>query len=139
MEEDEEIGNSIEEDEEEEEIREFYRRLGVEEKGIDAFFLEIVRTDDTRKVGNLSYEELGLPQLPIRTLFELARDCEKIPSMSSFEKDFKENAEMILATSLSKEGFLIKARITQKKEILGRERKRTKKGLFVKKEETEES
>ena len=41
----------------------------------------------------------------------------------------------MLATSLSKEGFLIKARITQKKEILDNKKKPKRKGLFGRKEE----
>jgi len=119
-----------------EEVKDFYRRLGVEEKGIDTFFLEIIRADDTTKIGNLTEAELGSPNLPVRTLKELAGDCELIPSMATFTKYFKDQAEMILATSLSKEGFLIKARITQKKELLDRKRRvRTKGGLFAKKVE----
>lgn len=121
-----------------EELKEFYRRLGVDEKGIDTFFLEIIRTDDTKKVANLSNEELGMPQIPVRAQLELAKDCDKIPSMSSWAKDLRENAEIILATSLSKEGFLIKARITQKKEFLDKEKRRVRKGLFGKKEEVQE-
>jgi len=58
--------------------------------------------------------------------------------MSAFTKYFKRQAENILATSLSKDGFLIKARITQKKELIDKDkRKERTKGLFGKKEETE--
>lgn len=119
------------------ELKEFIRGLS-DEKGIDTFFLEIIRADDTRKIGNLTEDELGIPRLPVRTLIELSDICALIPSMSSFTKSFKTQAENILATSLSKEGFLIKARITQKKEFLDKKRKRTKRGLFGKKEEVEE-
>lgn len=124
------------------EVEEFLRKFGQEEKGIDNFFLEIIRADDTTKVGNLrvdgKIDELGIPQLPIRTLKELQHDCELIPSMSSFTTHFKQTAEDVLATSLSREGFLIKARITQKKEFLDKEKKKKKtSGLFGSKKEEE--
>lgn len=121
-----------------EEVKDFYRKMA-DERGIDFFFLEVVRAKDSKKVGNLNKEELGLPPLPVRTLLDLANDCDKIPSMSSFAKDFKTQAENILATSLSKEGFLIKARITQKKEFLDKEKKKVKKGFFNRKEEVVDS
>lgn len=122
------------------ELEEFYRKFGVEEKGIDNFFLEIVRAEDTTKIGNITEDELGTPPLPIRTLKELANDCDLIPSMSSFAKSFRTESENILASSLSKEGFLIKARITQKKEFLEKSKKKRRAGLFGfgKKEEPEE-
>jgi len=119
-----------------EDALQFYRGFGAEEKGIDNFFLEIVRTEDTKKVGNLTEDELGIPQLPIRTLLELKKDCDLIPSMSSFADSFKNTAEAILATSLSREGFLIKSRITQKKEF-GDKPKKKKRTLFGKKEDEE--
>jgi len=122
------------------ELEEFYRKFGVEEKGIDNFFLEIVRAEDTTKIGNLTIDELGTPPLPIRTLKELANDCDLIPSMSSFAKSFRTESEDILASSLSKEGFLIKARITQKKEFLDKKKKSRIKSFFGReKEEPEES
>lgn len=120
-----------------EELKEFYRRLGIDEKGIDAFFLEVVRAEDTTKVGNLKEEEIGQPKLPILVLKELADDCDIIPSMSSFAKDFRKQSENALATSLSKEGFLIKARITQKKEFMDKAKRKIKRGWFGKKEEEE--
>lgn len=121
-----------------EDLRDFIRSVGTEEKGIDNFFLEIIR-NHSLKVGNLDKDELGLSTLPVRTLLELKRDCEIIPSMSSFATDFEKQTEDILATSLSKEGFLIKARTTQRKEF-GKEDKRKlrRKGLFGRKEEVED-
>jgi len=122
-----------------EDLREFLRKVGVEEKGIDNFFLEIIREDDTTKVGNLTKEELGIPMLPVRTLKELEYDSRLIPSMSAFVNYFKAQSENILATSLSRDGFLIKARITQKKELIDKDkRKERTKGLFGKKGEEEQ-
>lgn len=120
-------------------LRDFIRKTG-EEKGIDNFFLEIIRNDDNLKIGNLEKNEIGLPKLPVRTQLELADDCSLIPSMSSFEKDLRTQAQNTINTSLSKEGFLIRARITQKKELLdSTKKKERRKGLFGfgSKEETE--
>lgn len=120
------------------ELEEFLRKQAVEEKGIDAFFLEIIRAEDSTKIGNITSDELGMPQLPVRTLFELGNDCSNIPSLSSLGASFRSQAENILSTSLSKEGFLIKARITQKKEFLDQKKKKYKRTLFGKKEVEEE-
>jgi len=129
--------NQIEQIAQRGELEEFLRKAGIEEKGIDNFFLEIVRTNNTTKVGNLTEDELGIPQLPVRTLFELANDCDSIPSMESFAIDFRQQAENILSTSLSKEGFLIKSRITTKKEFLDKPKKKKRAGFFGSKEEEE--
>jgi len=56
------------------------------------------------KIGNLTKDEIGLPRLPVRTLLELSDDCHIISSMSSFETDFKKQAQDMVNTSLSKEG-----------------------------------
>lgn len=119
-----------------EELRDFIRQIG-EEKGIDNFFLEIIRNNNNLKIGNLTSDEIGMPQIPLRTIVELSHDCEIIPSMSAFVTDFRKQASDMIATSLSKEGFLIKSRITQKKEVLGTDKRKTKskKGLFGRREE----
>jgi hypothetical protein len=135
----EETKQLVEKEEEYDDLKEFYRKVGLEEKGIDNFFLEIIRADDTSKIANLTEDELGVPELPVRTLIELSDDCALIPCMSTFQNKFKKQAENILSTSLSREGFLIKARITQKKELLDNKKRRMKRvGLFGKKEEVEE-
>lgn len=125
------VGNA-----EAEELRDFIRQIG-EEKGIDNFFLEIIRNKDNLKIGNLTSDEIGLPELPLRTIVQLSHDCEDIPSMEAFVGDFRQQASDMIATSLSKEGFLIKSRITQKKELLGTDKRKTKskRGLFGIKEE----
>ena len=135
---DNEIKEFVTTEAEAEELKDFIRSSG-EEKGIDNFFLEVIRAENNLKIGNLDKEEIGLPQLPIRTLIELSNDCEIIPSMSSFAKDFKEQANTMIASSLSKDGFLVTARITQNKKLLNPSKKKTRRrGLFGKKEEEED-
>ena len=120
-----------------EDLKEFIRKMG-EEKGIDNFFLEIIRDKDSLKVGNLTDTELGTPKLPLRTLVDLTRDCSLVPSLSSMKDSFEKQTQSLIASSLSKEGFLIKARITQKKELVDKDkRKQRRKGLFGRKEEEE--
>jgi hypothetical protein len=131
---DEQLQQQAKEDSQKNELDEFLRRAGIEEKGIDNFFLEIVRADDTLKIGNLTETELGKPILPVRTLLELANDCKDIPCMSSLETDFRLTAEDMAKTSLSKDGFLIKMRVTQVKKFMDKAKKRIKGGLFGKKE-----
>jgi len=133
----EEVKNFVTTEAEAEDLKEFIRKMG-EEKGIDNFFLEIIRNDDSLKIGNLTDTELGLPRLPLRTLVELTDDCRIIPSMSAFADDFEKQAQTLIASSLSKEGFLIKARITQKKELVDKDkRKQRRRGLFGRREEEE--
>jgi hypothetical protein len=136
---DEQVQQFVKTEAEADELRDFIRKAG-EEKGIDQFFLEIIRASDNLKIGNLTKDEIGLPRLPTRTLLELADDCELIPSLSSFKTDFRKQAQDMVNTSLSKEGFLIRARITQKKELLDSTKKKEKRrGLFgSRKEESEE-
>ncbi len=135
---DEETREMISDEAQAQELSEFIRKVG-EEKGIDNFFLEVIRNKDNLKIGNLTSDELGNPEIPLRTIIELESVCRDIPSLSSFAEDFKKQASMMIATSLSREGFLIKARITQKKELLSGDKRKTKskKGLFGKKEEEE--
>lgn len=133
-----EVREMIKDEAEAEEFKEFLRNYAGEEKGIDNFFLEVVRDRNNLKIGNLDEDELGLPDIPLRTILELKRDCDSIPSLSAFAKDFEQQAVDLVHTSLSKNGFLINARITQKKGLIDTSKKKRKKvGLFGKKEEEE--
>ena len=131
---DEEVKEFVVTQSEAEELRDLIRNA-TEEKGIDNFFLGIIRDDNSLKIGNLTEEELGMPQIPLRSMIDLASDCEKIPALIDLGNDLKKQAQNLIASSLSKEGFLIKSRITQKKEFADTKKKRVvKKGLFGSKE-----
>ena len=71
----------------------------------------------TTRVGNLSAEEVGIPLLSLRTL----KECELISSDiigNSFYTDyFKSKAEILSASSLSKDAKLIGLSALQKREI----------------------
>jgi hypothetical protein len=82
-----------------------------------SFFRDVIKNKDSSKIGNLSEEELGTPQLPVRTLQELGMLSKDVFNRPTFGDYFDKQAEMLLATSLSKYGFLIKQVGTSKKEI----------------------
>lgn len=88
-----------------------------EKHNVHLFLTKVAEADDTRKVANIDEEELGKPKLPVRTNLELALFCKDIADMEDFGNYFEKEAEIILATSLSKEGFLDKLAITTSRNI----------------------
>lgn len=82
-----------------------------------SFFKDVVQTEDSTKVGNLSVEELGEPQLEQRGTKELEVFCRKVYKDDEFADFFKSMAEVQTSTSLSKEGFLMRLFVTSKKEM----------------------
>ena len=104
-----------------------------EKAGLFTFFNRIIRAPDTIKVANLSIEEVEA----VRNL----RDGDIISLLNGFdvfEDYFKKKGEIILASSDSKEGFLIKQATTSRKEIETKSKtQRRNKGWFKKKEKEE--
>ena len=82
-----------------------------------------------------------MARLPVRTQQELANFC-KLCGMKDFARMFESEAQIVLATSLSKEGFLDKLAVTQKREAETRIRKGTtstaKRGWFAPKQQPQE-
>ena len=74
-------------------------------------FERIISTKDTTKVGNLTDNELNA----VRTLQNAGIFCEK-QELDVLSDYFASKAEVVLATSDSRTGFLVKAMITQRKE-----------------------
>jgi len=75
-------------------------------------FRELIKSDDSRKFGNLGKEELGKLDASTRGLLKLGLFCEtqNLPELALY---FQEQAEIILATSLSFKGKLIDNIVTQ--------------------------
>ena len=79
-----------------------------------SLFWKVINTEDSSKVGNLSREELGLLDISVR-------DCQRIALLAyslghpGFGNFFKNHAEITLATSSSKEGWLPELFVSQKK------------------------
>ena len=90
---------------------------GIDKQSVYAFLNNIAVADDTRKVANLrndkELDELGTPQHHVRGSLEMARIAEKIIENDYFKQYFEAEAEETLATSLSREGFLVKQATTQ--------------------------
>jgi len=112
-----------------------------EKHNLIAFFREIIRTKFNAKTGNLSEPELGFARLPVRTNMELANYC-NLMGMGTLGMAFMDDAQILLSTSLSREGFLAKLAVTTQKfsetslkKSLGQQQK---KGMFGKKK-TEET
>lgn len=80
-----------------------------------SFFWKVVKTTDSTKVANLDPKtELGLLNMTVR-------DCQNIKLLAEtlghkgFGNFFGGRAEIILATSASKKGWLLESAITQRK------------------------
>jgi len=101
----------------EQEAKEILRQFSESKQNIHTFFTNIIKTDDTTKVGYLTQEELGMPKLPVRTIKELELFSRDVWKQESWSEYFKKLSEIQTATSLSKEGILIKLSVTQKKEL----------------------
>lgn len=114
-----------------------------DKQSVHTFLFNVATAEDTTKVGNLrddkEMNELGNPSHNVRGSLELARISELIMDNKIFTNWFKKEAEEILATSLSREGFLIKQATTQTKQVADiTKRRKINKGWFGSKK-TEES
>jgi hypothetical protein len=99
------------------EIDDILRGMADNKKTLFDFLNNIVKTEKTTKVGNLSEAEIGNPRLPIRTYQELEIFSKEVANMNEFGEYFNKMAEASLASSLSRKGFLVRAAITTKKEL----------------------
>lgn len=121
----------------EEQAEQLVREMVEQKQNVHTFFRDIIKAEDTTKTGNLSQDELGVPNLPIRSIKELELFSKDICSDQSWEDYFRKLSEVHTSTSLSKDGILIKLSVTSKKELADlspKERKKNK-GWFKKKEE----
>ena len=109
------------------------RQYAHEKANIHSFFTKVIQNPDTLKTGNVSEEELGNPQISIRGLKELELFSRDICNDKSWADYFKNMAEIQTASSLSKEGFLMRLSVTQKKETADvTPKKKKNKGWFKK-------
>jgi len=107
------------------------------------FLFDVVLAKDSTKIGNLQVDkdinELGIPEHTVRGSKSMQLIAEKIMDNDYFKEYFEQEAEDTLATSLSREGFLVRQGTTQVKKIADiTKRKTTNKGWFGK-QKTEES
>jgi len=116
-----------------------------EKHNVHTFLFNVSKADDTTKVGNLrddkELNELGVPKLPVRSYKEMALISEKIMGNEWFSNYFKDAAEIVTSTSLSRTGFLTNLAVVQRREVadVTKRRVQVNKGWFKgKKKEGEE-
>ena len=108
-----------------------------DKQNIYNYFKKVIAMLDNTKTANLTDDELGVAKIPVRTNQELALYCEKM-GMKGFADYFKNEAQILLATSLSREGFLDKLAVTQKRESEFKTKApKVNKGWFQKKKQPE--
>jgi len=112
---------------------EIVRQFAIGQHNMHSFLTNVVTSDDTTKTGNVSQEELGYSNLPVRTYKELALFCNDIADDDGWGDYFNKMSEIQTSTSLSKEGFLMKIANTIKKELADVTKKQTKNSGWFKK------
>jgi len=83
-------------------------------QGLYPLFWRVVKTKDSSKVGNLDKIELGMLNISVRDAQKIAFLAESLghPTFGAF---FYKQAEIILATSASRAGWLAELFVSQKK------------------------
>lgn len=114
-----------------------------EKINVHTFLRDVVVTPDATRVGNLrddkEMNELGLSTHTVRGNKEMALIARKIMNNKFFEEYFEEKAQITLATSLSRGGFLVRqASVSTKQVVDATKRRKINKGWFGK-EKVEES
>lgn len=87
-----------------------------EKNNIFSFFKRVIATRDTTRVSNLQEEELGHATIPVRTNLQLALYCEQM-GLGGLGSHFMKESQIISNSSLSRDGFLDKLAVTQKREM----------------------
>ena len=109
-----------------------------EKYNVHTFLHRVATADDTTKVGFLKEEEVGIPRYSVRSLKEFALICETIMGNDIFKEYFEKQSEIITASSLSREGFLVKQATTQTRQIADiTKTKKENKSWFKKKDDKE--
>ena len=114
-----------------------------EKHNVHKFLFDVVIAKDSTKIGNLQVDkelnELGLPEHTVRGSKSMQLISNKIMDNEYFAGYFEQEAEDTLATSLSREGFLIRQATVQTKNIADlTKRRKINKGWFGK-QKVEES
>jgi len=78
------------------------------------WFWKIVKLQDSTKVANVEDREIGQAPLTIRGIKRVALVAEQLGN-NKLAEYFNKEAEIILATSMSRKGWLVEQSISQKK------------------------
>lgn len=109
--------------------------MSEEKHNIHKFLYDVSVSEDTTKTGNINADELGLPNVPVRTLKELSLFCRNIANMDYFADIFQAESEIITSTSLSKEAKLLELAVVSKRQLedVTKPVRKENKGWFKKK------
>ena len=109
-----------------------------EKNNVFTFLNNVAKSEDTTKLGNLKEEELGTPILPLRSDKSLSLWSGDVMENQFLKNFFLKEAEITTSTSLSKDGFLSKLAVLNKKEIADVTKpKKINRGWFGHKKEEE--
>ena len=84
---------------------------------VHSFLNNVANAEDTTKLGNLSPEELGKLETPVRSYKFLASYVDKVMNKPQLKEWFLNQSENATATSLSKDALLLKLAVVQRKEL----------------------
>jgi hypothetical protein len=87
---------------------------GEEKQGVFTFFKKVIGMPDTVRTSNLDNDELGMPKLPIRSLKELSLFCQ-MNGLYGLASYFHDEGTILTNSALSKDGFLDRLVVTQRK------------------------
>ncbi len=109
-----------------------------DKQNVHIFLHNVAVSKNTTKTANLrdddELNELGIPQYSVRGLLDMALISGKIMNNDYFKGYFEKEAENVLATSLSRAGFLIKQATTTTKQVADvTKRRKINTGWFGKK------
>jgi osmotically-inducible protein OsmY len=104
---------------------------------VHTFLRDVVITEDVTRVGNLrddkEIDELGRPNYTVRGSKDMQLISDKIMKNDFFAEYFEQEAQNTLATSLSRNGFLVRQASTQVKQVADiTKRRKINKGWFGK-------
>jgi hypothetical protein len=116
-----------------------------ERHNIHTFLTQVVNTEEidrVSKVGNLrddrEINELGIPDWHVRGALKMSRISDKVMDNDFFKEYFDSQARETLATSLSREGFIIRQGTTSTKQVADITKRRKVSKGFLGKEKVEE-
>lgn len=106
-------------------------------QSVHTFLFNVATAKDTTKLGNLKDEEIGKLDNPIRSYKFLSLFAEKIMNKDGLKEFFDQRSEIGTSTSLSRDGFLTKMAVVQRKELADlspKEKKKENKSWFKSKD-----
>jgi len=118
-----------------EEVQEMIRQYAGTKDNKHTFLRNVIDANDPTKLGNVNEDELGMQVLEVRGLAELEIFSRELLSNEEWADYFQKEKNMLLETSLSKEGFLVRMGGVEKQELADTtpSKKKENKGWFKKK------